>query len=130
MWREILFNSSKMKTRRLYLRKKLTKWESILWEELRNNKLGVKFKRQYSVGPYILDFYSTEASLGIELDGQQHKSNTEYDIFRSKYLKSLGINILRFWNNQIENDLEKVILIIKGNIPSPVAGEGNKKGEV
>lgn len=102
----------------------------MLWEELRNNKLGVKFKRQYSVGPYILDFYSTEANLGIELDGQQHKSNTEYDVFRSKYLKSLGINILRFWNNQIENDLERIILIIKGNVPSPVVGEGNKKGEV
>jgi very-short-patch-repair endonuclease len=92
-----------------YLRKTETKAEKILWKELRNKKLGIKFRRQYPIGNYILDFYAPYIKLGIELDGKQHLENKEYDLERSKYLKLKNIEILRFWNSEIESNLEKVL---------------------
>jgi len=96
-----------------YLRKEETKAEKILWQELRNKKLGVKFRRQHPIDKFILDFYAPEIKLGIELDGSSHKENTEYDKLRTEYLKSQGIKIIRFWNADVENNLESVIERIK-----------------
>ena len=99
-----------------YLRHKETKAEKILWEELRNKKLGVKFRRQHPVDSFILDFYAPEIKLGIELDGSLHTGNQEYDKLRTVYLNSNGIKIVRFWNLEIENNLLEVMRKIKDEI--------------
>ena len=108
----IFYNKSKNLTKRLLLRKAQTPQEVILWSKLRNNQLGFKFKRQYSVGPYVLDFYCPIKKLAIELDGSQHLENKEYDMQRSDYLTVFNITVIRFWNNEINSSLEGVILKI------------------
>ena len=71
----------------------------------------MKFFRQYSIGPYILDFYCPNMKLAVELDGGQHNQceNKEYDAIRSEYLKAQGIEIMRFWNNEVLVDIESVL---------------------
>ena len=71
----------------------------------------MKFFRQYSIGPYILDFYCPNMKLAVELDGGQHNQceNKEYDAIRSEYLKAQGIEIMRFWNNEVLVDMESVL---------------------
>ena len=111
----ILKNKSQLLPRRRELRKNQTKQEKILWQCIRNRNLGFKFKRQYSIGGYILDFYCPELKLVIELDGSQHseKENFLYDKDRTDYLKVLGCSVLRFKNRELEENLEKVLLKIK-----------------
>ena len=96
-----------------YLRHEETKAEKILCKELRDRKLGVKFRRQHPLDKFILDFYAPEIKLGIELDGSLHKQNTEYDKSRTEHLNSHGIKIVRFWNSEVENNLEEVLEKIK-----------------
>lgn len=100
-----------------YLRKTQTQAEKILWQELRNNKTGIKFRRQYPVGNYVLDFYAPKIGLGIELDGSIHKENKEYDKERTKYLNFQDIKVIRFWNYEIKNNLENVLKKIKDLTP-------------
>jgi 5-methyltetrahydrofolate--homocysteine methyltransferase/ATP-dependent helicase HrpA len=101
-----------------YLRKEETKAEKILWQKLRNNKLGIKFRRQHPLDMFIIDFYAPLIKLTIELDGSIHnlKENKEYDKERRLYLESKNIKVLRFWNSEIEKDLEKVLQKIKAEI--------------
>lgn len=96
------------------MRQKATSQEKLMWEKLRNNKLGNRFKRQYSIGGYILDFYCAEKRLVIELDGEIHnkKENLEYDKIRDKFFKELDYKVLRFKNRQVEEDIKGVIKII------------------
>ncbi len=108
----ILYNQSKNLDKRKLLRKNQTPQEIILWMYLRGNKLGFKFKRQFSIGPYILDFYSPKNKLAIELDGFQHIDNKEYDKERSKYLSVLGIRVIRFWNSEIDVNIDSIIIKI------------------
>lgn len=72
---------------------------------------GLKFFRQYSVGPYILDFYCPRLYLAIELDGSQHleQEQREYDKERSYYLSQRRITIMRFWNNDVLRNTETVV---------------------
>lgn len=98
-----------LKAKRKNLRKYTTPQEIILWSRIRRNELGVKFRRQHSIGNYILDFYCSEKKLAIELDGWQHKENKSYDDERTAFLEDLDIQILRFWNNEINDNLERVI---------------------
>jgi len=98
------------------LRKPLTNAESILWKELRNRKLlGRKFRRQHVIGPFIADFYCNEIKLVIEADGGIH--NVEEvklnDIHRQKAIAMFGITILRFTNDEIENNINFVLEEIK-----------------
>ena len=96
------------------LRKEPTPPESKLWAYLRGNKLnGVSFRRQHAIGKYIVDFCSVKMKLIIELDGNQHMEQSEYDIARSIYLESLGYKVMRFWNSQVMNDIEGVIRSIE-----------------
>ena len=74
--------------------------------------MGVTFRRQHAVGNYIPDFCSLKAKLIIELDGSQHLDQEEYDCERTKYLESLGYKVIRFWNNDVLNNIEDVILAI------------------
>lgn len=92
------------------LRKELTPAEKKLWAYLRGDKLnGVSFRRQHAIGNYIVDFVSIKMKLIIELDGSRHLEQAEYDAQRSKYFESLGYKVIRFWNNQVENDINRVI---------------------
>ena len=96
------------------LRKELTPAEKKLWAYLRGDKLnGVNFRRQHAIGNFIPDFVSIKRRLIIELDGSQHLEQAEYDIERSKYFESLGYKVVRFWNNQVENDINGVIRVIE-----------------
>lgn len=96
------------------LRKELTLAERKLWAYLRGDKLnGVNFRRQHAIGNFIVDFVSVKKKLIIELDGSQHLEQAEYDVERSKYFKSLGYKVVRFWNNQVENDINGVIRAIE-----------------
>lgn len=94
-----------------YLRKEETKIEKILWRRLRGSKLGIKFRRQHPIDMYILDFYAPEIKLAIEIDGSVHriKETKEYDKIRTEYLQSKYIQELRFWNSEIENNLQEVL---------------------
>jgi adenine-specific DNA-methyltransferase len=88
----------------------------------------MKFFRQYSTGPYILDFYCAKLKLAIELDGGQHthEDNLEYDAERSAYLKSQGIDVIRFWNHEVLQDTDSVLAMIAQKItpPSPLTIRG------
>lgn len=96
------------------LRKEPTPAERKLWAYLRGNKLnGVNFRRQHAIGNYIPDFVSIKKKLAIELDGGQHLEQEEYDIERTKYLESQGYKVIRFWNNQVMNDIEGVFPAIE-----------------
>ncbi len=116
-----LYNKPEKKTARKYLRNNSTKPEQILWDYLKNKKFhGVKFRRQYSVDRYILDFYSIELRLGIELDGEIHEDENaiEYDSKRTEYLKLRKIKIIRFSNKEVINSISEVLKAIKQEIES------------
>lgn len=91
------------------LRKLLTPAEAKLWAHLRNNQLnGASFRRQHAIGPYITDFCSPRWKLIIELDGSQHLNQEQYDNDRTVYLEGRGYQVLRFWNNDVLNNLDAV----------------------
>jgi very-short-patch-repair endonuclease len=94
------------------LRKEPTPAERKLWAYIRGDKLnGVSFRRQHAIGNYIPDFVSIKRKLIIELDGSQHleQARFAYDAQRSKYFESQGYKVIRFWNNQVEKDINGVI---------------------
>lgn len=111
-------NNPNLKDRRQTLRNEATPAEKALWSRLKNNQLGCKFRRQHSFDFYIVDFYCPEKKLAIELDGSSHKFRREYDSYRTRYLDAFNVKVLRFWNSQIENDIDWVINEIKKYIPS------------
>ena len=74
------------------------------------------FRRQHAIGNYIVDFVSIKNKLIIELDGSQHLEQAEYDIQRTKYLESQGYKVIRFWNNQVENEMDGVIQVIENSL--------------
>ncbi|MBM4285441.1 MAG: endonuclease domain-containing protein [Deltaproteobacteria bacterium] len=105
----------------------MTDAERRLWYHLRNRRLGgCKFRRQYPVGPYIVDFICLEKNLVIEVDGGQHAENEAQDTERSAYLNKMGYRVVRFWNNEVLQETEAVLQAIfdlianaKKNSPSP-----------
>ena len=105
-------SNPKTKHQAIQLRKKSTPTERKLWSRIRDDQLGVAFRRQHAVGNYIPDFCSPKAKLIIELDGSQHLEQEEYDEERTKYLESLGYKVIRFWNNDVMNNIDGVILAI------------------
>lgn len=105
-------NDPVLKQRRQELRRNQTETEKTLWSHLRNRQFfGMRFFRQYSIGPYILDFYCPTVKLAIELDGGQHNQyeNKEYDLSRSEYLNTQGIDVIRFWNHEVLLDVQSVL---------------------
>jgi len=77
---------------------------------------GVQFRRQHAIGDYIVDFCSPRRKLIIELDGSQHLDQAEYDLERTQYLETKGYRVLRFWNNDVMNDIEIVLNTIWNEI--------------
>ena len=93
------------------LRKNMTNAEKILWEELKDKKLGgLKFRNQHPISKYILDFYCHNKKIGIEIDGEIHndKARKFYDTDRTENLYSFGIKIIIFKNEEIFNNIEDV----------------------
>ena len=113
---EKLNNKKYLKKYRKDLRNNPTKAESMLWKALQKRRLaGRKFRRQHSIGNFIVDFYCPKEKLIIELDGAVHNNtvNKEYDLKRTEYLKSYGFKILRFENYLVFEQLEMVLDAIK-----------------
>jgi very-short-patch-repair endonuclease len=103
------------------LRRNQTKEERELWKALRDRRFaGFKFRRQYTIAEYILDFYCAAAKLAIELDGFQHglPGNAQRDEARQKYLAEEGIETLRFWNHQWRENREGCLLEIWNHVQS------------
>ena len=96
------------------LRKDMTPAEKVLWERLNKSKLGVRFKAQHPIDIFIADFYCHKYKLVIEVDGEIHLSQVEYDENRTAELERLDLTIVRFTNDEVVNDIEVVIEKIKG----------------
>lgn len=91
------------------MRKNPTPAELKIWNELLSNRpQNYKFLRQKPIGNYILDFYCSELLLGIEIDGDIHQQNQEYDNQRNDYLTACGIKIARFKNDEVLNSFKKI----------------------
>jgi len=105
-----------LETFRTELRKSLTPAEATLWSALRRSQLdGRKFRRQHSVGDYILDFYCPAERLAVELDGQVHRNERAelYDYERRLFLNHYGIKVIRFENFLVFDELEYVLFRIR-----------------
>ena len=107
-----IHNRKALKARRRELRHNLTPAEAVLWKAIQRSKLeGRKFRRQHSVGSYILDFYCPAEHLAVELDGAHHYTDggLAYDEERTKYINSLNICVIRFENDVVLAHLEGVL---------------------
>jgi adenine-specific DNA-methyltransferase len=107
----------------------MTDAEKIMWFPLHSRRLGGhKFKRQWTLGQYVVDFCCIEQRLVIEIDGGQH--NLERDSPRTRALNELGYRVVRFWNNEVIENLEGVLTVLVTELssphprPLPQAGEG------
>jgi very-short-patch-repair endonuclease len=142
------FDRTTLKTGRArQLRRAMTPAETRLWSRLRNDQIGVAFRRQHPVGPYVLDFFAPSARLAIELDGGQHglEAAVEHDRIRALFLASRGIEVVRFWNRDVFQNIVSVLdtiwqrLDAQGCIPDsgvpkstptlalPLSGGGERK---
>ena len=125
------------------LRQPQTAAEVTLWQNIRNRNLKYKFRRQHPIDFFIIDFYCAQAKLLIEVDGASHfeKAQMEYDQARTKYLESLGYQLIRFTNDEVRYNLNAVVVriieVVEARIrklqnnlenpsssPSPLLGEG------
>jgi adenine-specific DNA-methyltransferase len=118
------------------LRREATGVEQKLWLEVRDRRLGgFKFHRQATVGPFVVDFLCAQKALSVELDGSQHTE--EGDRKRTAFLEARGYRVLRFWNNDLSENLDGVVETILSQLtalpdahvrpspnPLPQAGEG------
>lgn len=116
------------------LRKNQTPWESKIWQRLRAHRFfGLGFKRQVQIGNYIVDFCCRGKSLIVELDGGQHSEDKVVikDNYKQKYLESQGYKVLHFWNNDVDNNLDGVLEVIRiaaGSNPSPALPSEGERG--
>lgn len=116
-----LFNRKYMESRRKELRNNSTSAEAVLRLKLKNRQLeGRRFRRQFSVGNYILDFYCPQEKLAIELDGEVHSTSEAiaYDHQRDAYQESIGIKVLRFENRIVFDDPDYLLNEVKENFKS------------
>jgi len=116
-----LVNTPPLKARRRELRNNPTAAEATLWKHLQRRQiLGKRFRRQYSIGRYIVDFFCFECDIAIELDGAPHfgELGAEYDGERTAFLQSEGVRILRFENRIVHQNIEAVLDTIKEAIRS------------
>ena len=128
------YNKQEQKSVRKHLRKNCTYAENLLWQRLKSKRMcGYKFRRQYSVGSYIIDFYCPKLKLAVEIDGSIHDSPDahEYDRYRQKYLEGFNITFVRFRNRDVIlrmrkvlesltvciKDLERFLAIPENNLP-------------
>jgi len=108
------YNKTYLKQNRRDLRKRMTQSETLLWSCLRSKQSGFKFRRQYSIGNYIVDFCCPRLKLVIELDGLTHNYESVHnkDIIKDQFLKDRGFMVLRFSDSDILNNLSEDLDII------------------
>ena len=100
------------------MRRVPTEPERLLWARLRDRRLGgFKFRRQHPIGAFIADFACPERRLIVEADGEQHV-DSEYDAYRSEWLRAQGWRVIRFWNNEVRENpdgvAEAILLVLRG----------------
>ena len=120
--RQQIHTRKELKEYRKFLRENMTLAEAFLWNFLKAKKLeGKRFTRQHSIGNYVVDFYCASEKLIVELDGQVHLNSTieEKDLKRTRYLESLGFNVIRFENKMVFDFLPTVLKEIKDNFKTP-----------
>ena len=126
-----------IRSRARALRKSPTEAEKVLWGQLRFWQVdGYKFRRQQPLGKYIVDFVCLEKKLIIELDGGQHAEQSEYDAQRDGWLRAQGFTVLRFWNNDVLQNINGVKDAIVSQLectpflnPSPQGGRRRMRGK-
>ena len=119
-----IYNLNSHKVIRKQLRNDPTPAEQLLWRYLKNDQLdGYRFRRQFGMGRYIVDFYCPKLRLAIEIDGGIHNSDSakESDHLRQEYIESHYIRVLRFRNDEIQNHVLKVVQQIRWAMTSPSA---------
>ena len=106
-----LYNLGDQKNIRKKLRQEMPKSEVVLWQKLRANQFKYKFRRQYGISKYIIDFYCPVLKLAIEIDGGTHeyRKQVKYDEQRQKYLEELGIKVIRLNSKEVLENLDNVI---------------------
>ncbi len=123
------------------LRRNMTDVEQKLWDRLRDKQIEeFRFRRQRPMGRYVVDFVCLDAKLIVELDGGQHAGQVEADAKRTDFLQSLGFEVMRFWNNDVVENIDGVLERIRERLlqhatsnPTPalpLAGEGADRGSV
>jgi len=116
-----------------HMRANPTPAESRLWYHLRAHRFeSLKFRHQTVLGRYIVDFTSRTAMLAIEVDGDTHATQQDYDATRSRYLEAAGFHVLRFANCEVMNNIEGVLQIIGNalNLPLSACGESEQKANL
>ncbi len=99
------------------MRRDPTPAEDALWECLRNRQIaGLKFRRQHSIDRFIADFYCADAHIIVEVDGPVHEYTPEEDAIRQEYLESLGFRVLRFTNDDVQQNRDAVVQMIRENL--------------
>ena len=113
------YNKKSQTEKRRLLRGHLSKAEGVMWNHLsRKQMLGYKFRRQYGVDQFVIDFYCPELKLAIEIDGDTHfrRDAREYDKDRQEYIENFGIELIRFINLEVLNNLSGVLETIADKI--------------
>lgn len=111
------FNKKSIQLNRRLLRFNQTLAEKTVWLFIRRRQIeNTRFLRQYSVDKFIIDFYSPEVKLGIEIDGDSHLGNEEQDKHRQAYIEQYNIKIIRFTNEQVFGNMDKVLRTITEEI--------------
>jgi very-short-patch-repair endonuclease len=110
-----IHNRKTLEPFRKNLRNNSTSAEATLWNYLKGKQLGKKFRRQHSIGNYIVDFYCATHRVAVELDGARHftQEGIQYDAKRTAYLETLNVKVIRFENARVFEDIEKVLNEIK-----------------
>ncbi|MEH1871159.1 endonuclease domain-containing protein [Nostoc sp.] len=114
-----LYNKNSEIDKRRHLRQNITKAEKMIWDKIRDRQLeNCKFRRQYSVDKFVINFYSSELKLAIEIDGESHfqEDAAEYDKARQEFIESARIKFIRFTNNDVYANLSGVLESIAQNI--------------
>lgn len=108
--KKIIYANLRLKDRSHQMSRQMTKSEQIIWFNVLSKRqlCGYKFTKQKIIFNYILDFYCSELLLGVEIDGQSHDSQLEYDNERTKFLNSTGIKVIRITNDNVKNNLTGV----------------------
>lgn len=118
-----IYNRFESKQLRKHLRQTMSKAEVILWSQLKGRQLGYKFRRQYGVGPYVVDFYCPQMRLAVEIDGGQHYEDRQAtnDRQRQEYIERLGIRVIRFSDREVLDDVYGVINRLQAILTLPRA---------
>jgi len=101
------------------VRREQTDAERALWFRLRDRRLnGWKFRRQFPIDRFVADFFCADAHLIVELDGGQHAARTKHDSQRTRVLEAMGYLVLRFWNNDVHQNMDGVLEVISATLGS------------